>query len=133
MIKTKDQIAATVLGWVLMPLALVDLLVLLIACFQPRWYLPMVLGALLYQVPALVIWWLLVLVAYSKRSLRFIRITWGAHVVFNIAASLLWIGNALDNRDAFPTDLWPLAVTLPVLITAGYFLCRTFISNSKQT
>jgi len=132
--KLKDHQGAAILGWVLSPLALFNILVLIVIAAHAKgtWYVSVALFAFLYMIPALVIWAFLLILAYGRCGLGFIRMTWGAHVLFNIAASIFWIGVTVVERTAFPTSLYPLAITLPVLIWSACSFKRTFTSDSNQ-
>lgn len=108
--------AARILVWCLLPFALLDLWVLLIWFSNPFCNWGIVAFGFFYMVGGLVIWMPLFVLAYGRPDLRFIRRTWGSHVVFNTAASLFWIGYTISPKLDIPSVfLWPLVVTVPVL------------------
>jgi len=121
--------AAGIVGFALLPFALIDLLVLVLGClssWEPFFDWRGLLFALLFMVPALVIWGMLMEVWRGRRSMRFIRLTWGLHVLFNIATSIGVMAFSIVDPGSFPLNLSPLIVMLLVLATSAFFLRKTF-------
>jgi hypothetical protein len=77
------------------------------------------------MVPALVIWFMLILVAQANQGLRFIKLTWVVHIAFNVVALILWMPLEAFYPYAYPDTLMPLAVILPVLATSAFFFRKT--------
>jgi hypothetical protein len=127
-----DRKAAAILGWMLSPLALLNVYVLygmVLVLFEPD--APWSLGPFiaLYMLPALGIWVLLLVVAHSHRNLLFIRFTWGAHVGFNVFATLLWLRELFTGQEW--ASLYAMPVTILVLIYTTSFFLRSFTLNSN--
>ena len=128
--KLNDRIAALILIWLLLPLVPLDIYVLVLGALRPRWDVFCTLFAMFYMIPALILYGLLLPLACGRFSSPLACSTWGAHVFFNTVASLFWISFAVVTESS--GALYPLIVTMPVLLWTGYFFHRTFPALSKS-
>jgi len=128
----KHEIAAFILAILLTPFALLDIVILVLFLGKGYMYPLLVLFCLLYMVPALVIWFMLILVSQGNQRPPFVRRTWGAHVVFNILSLLGIMIVAIIQWENSGIYLCPLVVILPVLATSVFFFRKTKNENSHS-